>query len=156
MKRLSIDYSISKSIPGFSANGDNPSIVCSSTQSMTSASSDRNLVYEFKASLYERQTPFAVKLLRWTIIILYSTLLVTNIIDCILFYFRANDSGKLFDVIDYMSDRMNNLVSTTLDGRTIDLIVRDLEKNEYYGDSFYNYTIDHVSFIKNIVCKFIG
>ena len=106
-----------------------------------------NIIYIFKASLYEKKTPHTVKMLIFTVWILYLLLGITCGIEWGISYLKGNDIRILFDYITAVADRMNSLSATSVDSRTLDLLIQDKEKNSFYGDSFYEETRAHVFYL---------
>jgi hypothetical protein len=110
----------------------------------SSQASNKNLAREIKASLRDRNTPFSVKVFIYTIWIIYAMLLAVCIIDWVVSYIKAYEADDLFKAIDYIMNRLNSLIIATQDARTLDLIVRGLEDNQYYGDEFFTKINMHV------------
>lgn len=117
--------------------------------SLTSSSftnvSNKNLVYEFKAGLYEKRTPQRIRVLKYVVWCFYLVLLASSAADWILSYAKANSSRNFFELIVAATERMNSISSVTIDARTLDLYIRGLEDNPYYKGKFYERTHEHVS-----------
>lgn len=109
--------------------------------------SNKNLVYEFKASLYDKKTPRTILLLNYVMWGFYLLLFASATADWILSYMKANDSWDFFDLIIKSTERMNSISSVSIDARTLDLHIRDLEENTYYRGKFYEMTLEHVFYI---------
>ena len=109
----------------------------SAASSHTSNISNRNLAKELKASLYDKKIPFSVKVFIYTIWIIYIMLLTACVIDWVVSYIKAYDAGNLFNTLDHITQRLTVMLTSTRDSRTLDLIIRELEDNLYYGDEFY-------------------
>ncbi len=122
--------------------GDSVSVSGSvTTSSATSTTSDANSVREFKASLYERKNPFTVRLLKYTIWLLYGVLFTSCTVDWVISYLKADETQELFRLVNGISHRVDYLCEISLNVRTLDLVVRGLETNRYYDDnedSFYH------------------
>ncbi|MDR3547584.1 MAG: hypothetical protein P4M11_04810 [Candidatus Pacebacteria bacterium] len=101
--------------PVFDVSGS----VSGSVSSSASGTSDSNTVKEFKASLYEKKIPFTVKLLKYTIWLLYGVLLAATAVDWAITYIKADKSRVDFDLISSVSDRLDHLSVIALDTRMI-------------------------------------
>lgn len=123
-----------------SANLENS--VAASANSSTVA--ERNSLHEFKASLYEKKEPHTVKVLKYTIWMLYLILLVACLLDWIITYKKNSAVARSFDDIQAIAKRFNSLAEAAVDSRTIDDIISRRSTNKYYGDSFYTETNAHV------------
>ena len=115
-----------------------------SMNSISSTNSGKTLASELKLSLYDKKTPATIKYLLYTIWMLYAILIAASLTDWIIFYNRSNRSSEIFGFINIMTERLNRLSVVTMDCRTIDLIARDLEKSQCYGNSSYTEISNHV------------
>jgi len=116
------------------------------TSSQTSTTSDANSIREFKASLYERKNPFTVRLLRYSIWLLYSVLLISCAIDWIISVIKANDTENLFDLVNLITQRLHHVSTISHYTRTIDLVDEGSEINQYFGNLYFKETGEHVFF----------
>lgn len=124
--------------------GLNENLSVSIASSQASNISSLNLAKELKASLYERKTPSTVKLFIYTIWSIYLMMLVACIVDWVISYQQAARADELISFVGNVMSRFNCLTMVTTDARTIDLILRGLEVNPYYGDDFYVENNKHV------------
>jgi len=110
---------------------------------------NKNLIHEFKEGLYEKKTPHTIRLLQYVIWGLYLLLFASCTIDWILSYQKANNSIYFYELIIKVTERINAIASVSVDARTLDLHIRGLEENIYYGDDFYSRTHKHVVLVVN-------
>jgi hypothetical protein len=136
-------------LPQYYSKRENLSPGGSVASSNVTARSNKNLVYEFKAGLYDKKTPSTIQLLMYVIRGFYLLLFASSIVDWILSYVKANDSSNFFDLIIATTDRMNGISTVTIDTCTLDLHIQNLENNSYYHGQFYEKTHKHVVFKYN-------
>jgi hypothetical protein len=113
--------------------------------------SNRNFVVELKASLYEKHTPLTVKFFMYVIWSIYLSLLVACIVEWIVTSLKTTKAEDLFCFIANNMRRMNRFIMATTNARTIDLIIRGLESNSYYGDDFYTKANEQVIYLLHFI-----